>query len=75
LAATIKNSFGTQAVLKKGHGGIFKVSLNGEVIFDNKKQCGRLPTDEEILRKIGKNTLLKDENNQESDGCCNTGCG
>jgi len=75
LAAAINNSYGIKPVLEKGHGGIFKVSLNGKVIFDNKKQCGQLPTHEEILNKIGKNTLLKDQSKQESDGCCNTGCG
>jgi predicted Rdx family selenoprotein len=36
----------------KGHGGVFEVIVNNDKIYDNKKVCGRLPSDEEILEKL-----------------------
>jgi hypothetical protein len=49
--------------------------MNGDVIYDNNKQCGRLPTHEEILSKIGNNTLLEDKKEEESAKCCDSQCG
>ena len=39
------------AALKAGHGGVFKVSVNGKVIYD-KDVTYRFPTDQEIFDKL-----------------------
>jgi hypothetical protein len=36
----------------EGHNGIFEVTINSKVIYTNQKQCGRLPTKEEVLHEI-----------------------
>ena len=38
--------------LKEGHGGIFEVAIDDQVIYTNLKECGRLPEHEEIFQKI-----------------------
>lgn len=52
LAAAIKKNLGIAAKLKKGHGGIFEVAIDGKVLYTNRNVCGSLPTDEEIIEKI-----------------------
>ena len=41
-----------KVTLKEGHSGIFEVAANGEVIYNNQNQCGRLPTEAEIFARI-----------------------
>ena len=38
--------------LKEGHGGIFEVAIEDQVIYTNPIECGRLPEHEEIFQKI-----------------------
>jgi selT/selW/selH-like putative selenoprotein len=52
LAEAIKQKFGLAAQLEAGHGGIYQISLEGQVIYNNLEQGGRLPTTEEILQAI-----------------------
>jgi selT/selW/selH-like putative selenoprotein len=51
LQAAIKNEFGLTADLEGGHGGIFDVAIDGEVVY-SKDQTYRFPTDEEVFVKI-----------------------
>jgi len=54
LGASIKDKFGYRIKLKEGHDGIFKVTLNNQNVFDNKKDFNKLPTEEFILHEIAK---------------------
>jgi hypothetical protein len=62
--------------LKEGHGGIFEVILNNNIIYNNKNKCGQLPTLGEIFSKIYKGTTEnnKDENNPVGRCECSGGC-
>jgi predicted Rdx family selenoprotein len=51
LAAAIKKNLGITAKLKKGHGGIFEVAIDGKVVYTNRNVCGSLPTEAEIVKK------------------------
>jgi len=51
LQAAIKKEFGVTADLKEGHGGIFDVAIDGEVVY-SKDQTYRFPTNEEVFVKI-----------------------
>jgi len=51
MAAAIKKNLGITAKLKKGHGGIFEVAIDGKVVYTNRNVCGSLPTEVEILKK------------------------
>jgi predicted Rdx family selenoprotein len=51
LAAAIKDKLGITAKLKKGHGGIFEVAMDGRILYTNRNVCGSLPTEEEVIRK------------------------
>ncbi len=52
MEAAIRKEFGIGVNLKEGHGGIFEVAINDQVVYSNLKQCGRLPEAEEIFQKI-----------------------
>ena len=54
LAAAIKDKLGITAKLKKGHGGIFEVAIDGKVLYTNRNVCGTLPTEVEIVKKTKK---------------------
>jgi predicted Rdx family selenoprotein len=54
LAATIKDKLGINVKLKKGHGGIFEVAVDGKVLYTNRNVCGTLPNEVEILKKTKK---------------------
>lgn len=41
-----------KAVLEKGSGGVFDVTVDGARIF-SKHEVGRFPTHEEVLAKLG----------------------
>ena len=51
MAAAIENETGIKATLKKGHDGIFEVSVNDKVIYERSK-TGRFPASEEILNLL-----------------------
>ena len=51
MAAAIKDKLGITPKLKKGHGGIFEVAIDGEVLYTNRNVCSSLPTEAEIVKK------------------------
>jgi predicted Rdx family selenoprotein len=53
LQAAIKDKYGITADLKEGVGGIFTVSINGQIVYDN-QETYRFPENEEIFREIDK---------------------
>ena len=65
LAAAIENQFGRQAELIEGHNGIYEITINGKLVYTNQKECGQLPTDEEIFQEIRQYQDPLPENNQE----------
>jgi predicted Rdx family selenoprotein len=56
LAAAIENEFGITAELIEGHNAIYEVALNGNTVYTNRGEAGRLPEDEDILQKLRKLT-------------------
>ena len=52
MAAAIKDKFGLNVELKKGHGGILKIAMGNTVVYDNESQCGQLPTVDNIIKSI-----------------------
>lgn len=50
LAAEIKDKLGITAKLKKGHGGIFKVTINGKVLYW-RAPCRPSPSATEIIER------------------------
>ena len=51
MQAAIKKAFGLTADLKGGHGGVFDVTIDGQLAY-SKDETHRFPTNEEILDKI-----------------------
>ena len=51
MQEAIKKKYGLSAGLKEGAGGIFEVSIDGQVAYSNQTTY-RFPTDEEIFEKI-----------------------
>jgi hypothetical protein len=51
LAAAIKDKLGITAKLKKRHGGIFEVAIDGKVLYTNRNVCSSLPTEAGIVKK------------------------
>ena len=51
MQAAIKSKYGMTAELREGVGGIFEVSIDGDVVYTNETTY-RFPTDEEIFEKI-----------------------
>jgi selT/selW/selH-like putative selenoprotein len=49
LAAELKNEFGVQARLIRGGGGIYDVTVDGEVVF-SKFRAGRFPDPGEVAK-------------------------
>lgn len=69
MAAAIKDKLGITAKLKKGHGGIFEVAIDGKVLYTNRNVCSSLPTEAEIVKKteeFSKTGLVLDDD-QSSD--------
>lgn len=46
-AARLKEKAGAEVELKKGHGGVFEITVDGALKF-SKKATGRFPSDTEI---------------------------
>lgn len=55
MAAALKASFGIEAQLIKGSGGVFDVAVDHELIF-SKHDKDRFPTNEEIVGLISDKT-------------------
>lgn len=53
MAASIKKQFGVTPVLTESSGGVFEVTVDGDLIFSKKKE-GRFPEDQEILEPLAK---------------------
>jgi selenoprotein W-related protein len=51
LAKAIEEKFGIKSQLIKAGGGLFEVTANGRKIF-SKKETGRFPENEEIIKDI-----------------------
>ncbi len=51
MAAEIRKARGIEAKLVRGSGGVFEVSVNGQLVF-SKKAEHRFPELKEILEKI-----------------------
>ena len=51
MQEAIKKKYGVSATLNEGAGGIFEVSIDGQVAYSNQTTY-RFPTDEEIFEKI-----------------------
>jgi len=52
LAAAIEERFGIRPELVKGGDGIFRVAVNGSILFDKGRECGGFPTNEQIFELI-----------------------
>jgi predicted Rdx family selenoprotein len=52
VAAAIKKEFGVQAKLLPGHNGVFQVSVDGHLVFNNELKCGPMPKPEDIIPSI-----------------------
>jgi hypothetical protein len=40
--------------LKEGHDGILRVTMDDIVIYDNRSECGQLPTTDDVIEAIEK---------------------
>ena len=54
LAAAIKDKFGLNTTLQKGHGGILKITMGDTVVYDNSSKCGQLPTADDVIKAMEK---------------------
>ena len=52
MAAATKDMFGINVALKEGHGGILKVTMGDDIVYDNSSKCGQLPTVDDVLKAI-----------------------
>jgi predicted Rdx family selenoprotein len=43
LATAIEDNFGTTAILKEGHSGIFEIIVNSDLIYSNRTESGQFP--------------------------------
>ena len=55
MAAELKKKYGVSAELIKGAGGVFEVTLDGDLIF-SKKALGRFPEHSEVFEEIDAKT-------------------
>jgi len=52
LAAAIKDSLGITVKLIEGGGGIFEVSVDGQVIFNKINEGNKFPDNDDIVGRI-----------------------
>ncbi len=52
MADDVRERFGIETDLLKGHKGVFEVTLDGELLF-SKKTLGRFPEPDEVESLIG----------------------
>jgi predicted Rdx family selenoprotein len=55
LMTFIQSVWGIPVELKEGHNGIFEISLNGKVIYNNNNSATMVPTEGEVIEAITKN--------------------
>ena len=53
MAAELKQAFGVQAKLVEGSGGVFDVTVDGQLVY-SKHDTGRFPDDGEVVETIQK---------------------
>jgi predicted Rdx family selenoprotein len=53
LAADIESTLGIKTTLLEGHGGIFEVSVNDEIIYSNHKECSQQFVPGNVIKDIG----------------------
>lgn len=53
MAAELKQAFGVQAKLVEGSGGVFDVTVDGQLVY-SKHDTGRFPDDGEVVEIIQK---------------------
>jgi len=53
VAAELKQAFGVQAKLVEGSGGVFDVTVDGQLVY-SKHDTGRFPDDGEVVEIIQK---------------------
>jgi len=51
LAAELRQSLNVDSKLIASHGGVFEISVDGDLVF-SKRKLGRFPEDGEILRLV-----------------------
>ena len=54
-----KKTAGTKIELVEGSGGVFEITIDGELRY-SKRELGRFPTDQEIERLIGEQCVMSD---------------
>jgi selT/selW/selH-like putative selenoprotein len=54
LATIIERGFSIPVNLKEGHAGIFEISMNGKVIYNNNNTAKMVPTEAEVIEIITK---------------------
>jgi len=52
LRAAIEQAKGVQATLTPGHGGVFKVLVDGRVLYDRHAAGGRFPDESDIVAQL-----------------------
>jgi hypothetical protein len=52
LAQAIEKRFGVEPELVEAHGGVYRISVNGDVVYDNLERGGLLPSDAEVFAAI-----------------------
>ena len=52
LMTFIQSGLGIPVELKEGHNGIFEISLNGKVIYNNNNAAATVPTEAEVIEII-----------------------
>lgn len=59
LAAEIEKNLGIEASLREGHGGIFEVSKNTQIIYSNQGDCHQRLSSKAIVKAIGEGVAVK----------------
>ena len=52
MAAALEEEFGLKPELVEGHGGVFDVTIDGNLAYSKSEACGGFPEHEEIFRVI-----------------------
>lgn len=52
LAKAIEQRFGLEPELVEAHGGVYRITVNGDVVYDNLERGGLLPSDTDVFAAI-----------------------
>lgn len=55
MAANIKQRFGVQPKLNRSGGGVFEITVNGQLVY-SKKATGRFPEEEEVYALLNEHS-------------------